>query len=284
MALFGLPGEVWQQPTRTRQLLLIPEGSIRPNPNQPRKTFDEEGIRELSRSIEQAGLIQPLTVRRVSGGYELIAGERRLRACRLLGMKEIPCIVQQTPQEMSAMMALIENIQRRDLHYIEEAECYRALLMRYGMTQEQLAARLGKSQSFIANKVRLLTLSPAVRQAALSGALSERHARALLKLQDEALQLEAIRQINEGGLTVKETERLVERMLQSSAPKPRQRTLRMLRDYRIFVNTVRQAASLLGQANLTVEIEETEADGGMDMLIRIRSRQEGAPDARAAAQ
>ena len=182
------------------------------------------------------------------------------------------------------MMALIENIQRRDLHYMEEAECYRALLMRYGMTQEQLAARLGKSQSFIANKVRLLTLSPAVRQAALSGALSERHARALLKLQDEALQLEAIRQISEGGLTVKETERLVERMLQSSAPKPRQRTLRMLRDYRIFVNTVRQAASLLGQANLTVEIEETEADGGMDMLIRIRSRQEGAPDARAAAQ
>ena len=112
---------------------------------------------------------------------ELIAGERRLRACRLLGMKEIPCIVQQTPQEMSAMMALIENIQRRDLHYIEEAECYRALLMRYGMTQEQLAARLGKSQSFIANKVRLLTLSPAVRQAALSGALSERRSTASIR-------------------------------------------------------------------------------------------------------
>lgn len=274
MALFGLPAEVWQTPARARQLLLVPEASIRPNPNQPRQTFDEEGLRELGRSIEQAGLIQPLTVRRVTGGYELIAGERRLRACRLIGMKEIPCIVQQTPEEQSAMMALIENVQRRDLHYIEEAECYRALLRRYGLTQEQLAERLGKSQSFIANKIRLLTLPDAVREEAARSGLSERHARALLKLQDGALQLDAIREIRDRGLTVKETERLVERMLTTAAPQQKPRMFRLLRDYRLFLNTVRQAAAQLNEAGMCVEIEERDAEGGVDMYIRVRKREQ----------
>ena len=274
MALFGWPAEVWPTPARARPLLLVPEASIRPNPNQPRQTFDEEGLRELGRSIEQAGLIQPLTVRRVTGGYELIAGERRLRACRLIGMKEIPCIVQQTPEEQSAMMALIENVQRRDLHYIEEAECYRTLLRRYGLTQEQLAERLGKSQSFIANKIRLLTLPDAVREEAARSGLSERHARALLKLQDGALQLDAIREIRDRGLTVKETERLVERMLTTAAPQQKPRMFRLLRDYRLFLNTVRQAAAQLNEAGMCVEIEERDAEGGVDMYIRVRKREQ----------
>ena len=154
MSLIRMLTEARQQPAHTRQLVHLPADSIRPNPNQPRRTFDEEGILELSRSIAQAGLIQPLTVRKTETGYELIAGERRLRACRLLGMEQIPCIVQKTPEEMSAMMALIENLQRQDLHFIEEALCYRSLLGQYRLTQEQLAERLGKSQPFIANKLR----------------------------------------------------------------------------------------------------------------------------------
>ena len=269
MALFGT-GVGVLQPTRGRQLLLLPADSIRPNPNQPRKTFDEEGIRELSRSIAQAGLIQPLTVRRAPDGFELIAGERRLRACRLLGMREIPCVVQQTPQEMSAMMALIENIQRRDLHFIEEAGCYRELLRLYSLTQEQLAERLGKSQSFVANKLRLLTLPERVQQAVAGAAFTERHARALLKLPTEELQLEAAAEVQRRGLNVKATEQLVERLLVSKAPARRPRMLRLLKDYRLFVNTVRQAADQLRSAGMQVEIEEAPLPDGMDMVVRIR--------------
>ena len=186
-----------QQAVQGRQLMLLPVDSIGANPNQPRRQFDEEGLQELAASIAQAGLIQPLVVRRIAGTYELIAGERRLRACRLLGMREVPCIVQRTTEEASAIFALIENLQRRDLHFIEEAESYRQLLRTYGLTQEALAARLGKSQSFIASKLRLLHLSPAVRRGLHEARLSERHARALLRLRDARLQLEAIERIRE---------------------------------------------------------------------------------------
>lgn len=273
MSLFQMIAEARQQPAETRQLLLLPAAEIRPNPNQPRRSFDAEGILELSQSISQTGLIQPLTVRRIGDGYELIAGERRLRACRLLGMERIPCIVQQTPAEMSAIMALVENLQRRDLGYLEEALCYRQLLDRYRLTQEQLAERLGKSQPFIANKLRLLALSPAVREALSSAGLSERHARTLLRLPDEALRLDAIAEITRRALTVKETERYVAQQLERlSAPQQKSRVFRMRKDFRLFLNAVEQAAALLRQAGMTVRIEqETPDPNSLSLSIHIRS-------------
>jgi len=281
MSLFSLIGESRQQPVRTRQFLLIEEQSIRPNPNQPRRTFDEEGIRELSQSISQAGLIQPLTVRKTDEGYELIAGERRLRACRLLGMERIPCIVQQTPEEMSAMMALIENLQRRDLHFIEEAACYRKLLDQYTLTQEQLAERLGKSQPFIANKLRLLGLSPTLREAVQSAGLSERHARALLRLPDDAMRQDAISEIVRRALTVKEAEQLVSRLLEhAAAPAQKPRVFRMRKDFRLFLNAVEQAAALLRQAGLSVDIlQETPDPDHLTLSIHISAAEDGAEDA-----
>ncbi|MEA5059520.1 MAG: ParB/RepB/Spo0J family partition protein, partial [Candidatus Pelethousia sp.] len=148
-----------------KRLAQIPTRRIVPNPNQPRTTFDEESIAELAQSIRQVGLIQPLVVRRSGDHYELVAGERRLRACKSLGMEEVTCIVQREVQEeASAMMALIENLQREDLYFLEEAQCYYTLLTAYDLTQEELAQRLGKSQSSIANKLRVLRLPPAVKE------------------------------------------------------------------------------------------------------------------------
>ncbi len=166
----------------SKRLVEVNVASIHPNPYQPRATFDEESIAELAQSIQQVGLLQPLLVRKVDDGYELVAGERRLRAVTSLGMEKVACIVQQDIEdESSAMMALIENLQREDLHYLEEAQCYQKLLETYGLTQEELANRLGKSQSSIANKLRLLKLSDEVKAAMTEKRLSERHARALLK-------------------------------------------------------------------------------------------------------
>lgn len=253
-----------------RQLMMLPIDCIEANPNQPRRQFDEEGLRELSASIAQAGLIQPLIVRKIAGTFELIAGERRLRACRLLGMREVPCIVQRTTEETSAVLALIENLQRRDLHFLEEAESYRQLLRTYGLTQEALATRLGKSQSFIANKLRLLHLSPAVRRAMVETHLTERHARALLRLRDERLQLEAISRIQDKSLNVKETERLVERMIEAVTPSPRPKLLRLLKDYRLFLNTVKCGAEQLRDVGMQVELLQTDYEDGVDLLVRVR--------------
>ena len=188
----------------------------------------------------------------------------------LLGMREVPCIVQRTTEETSAVLALIENLQRRDLHFLEEAESYRQLLRTYGLTQEALATRLGKSQSFIANKLRLLHLSPAVRRAMVETHLTERHARALLRLRDERLQLEAISRIQDKSLNVKETERLVERMIEAVTPSPRPKLLRLLKDYRLFLNTVKCGAEQLRDVGMQVELLQTDYEDGVDLLVRVR--------------
>ena len=260
----------------SKRLVEVNVASIHPNPYQPRATFDEESIAELAQSIQQVGLLQPLLVRKVDDGYELVAGERRLRAVTSLGMEKVVCIVQQDIEdESSAMMALIENLQREDLHYLEEAQCYQKLLETYGLTQEELANRLGKSQSSIANKLRLLKLSDEVKAAMTEMRLSERHARALLKLTDDKQRLDAVERIAEKGLSVKETEQMVEKTLNKAydekqdGAKPRPKLMRIVRDYRLFMNTINQAVNQLRESGMTVEVEQSDRADGVDIKISV---------------
>ena len=255
-----------------RRLLEIPVEKIVPNPNQPRVTFDDDTIAELAQSISQVGLIQPLVVRRSGSGYELVAGERRLRACKSLGMETVTCIVEDSMQEeSSAMVALIENLQREDLHYMEEAQCYYALLNNYNLTQEELAKRLGRSQSSIANKLRLLRLSPDVVSAIRENGLSERHARAVLKLKDEEVQLAVIKRTAEKNLSVKDTERLVEKTLDKlyDEKRPGPAIIRQVRDYRLFMNTVNSAIAVLRESGMNVEVEQEDLQNGVDIHIKV---------------
>lgn len=260
----------------SKRLVEVNVASIHPNPYQPRATFDEESIAELAQSIQQVGLLQPLLVRKVDDGYELVAGERRLRAVTSLGMEKVACIVQQDIEdESSAMMALIENLQREDLHYLEEAQCYQKLLETYGLTQDELANRLGKSQSSIANKLRLLKLSDEVKAAMTEKRLSERHARALLKLTDDKQRLDAVERIAEKGLSVKETEQMVEKTLNKAydekqdGAKPRPKLMRIVRDYRLFMNTINQAVNQLRESGMTVEVEQSDRADGVDIKISV---------------
>lgn len=260
----------------SKRLAEVNVASIHPNPYQPRATFDEESIAELAQSIQQVGLLQPLLVRKVDDGYELVAGERRLRAVTSLGMEKVACIVQQDIEdESSAMMALIENLQREDLHYLEEAQCYQKLLETYGLTQEELANRLGKSQSSIANKLRLLKLSDEVKAAMTEKRLSERHARALLKLTDDKQRLDAVERIAEKGLSVKETEQMVEKTLNKAydekqdGAKPRPKLMRIVRDYRLFMNTINQAVNQLRESGMMVEVEQSDRADGVDIKISV---------------
>ena len=252
-----------------RNLFLLPTGSIRPNPDQPRRTFSREELQELTLSIAQVGLIQPLTVRSTGDGYELISGERRLRACELLGLKEVPCIVEQVSPERSALMALVENVQRADLSFWEEAEGYRRLLMVYGLSREELCQRIGKSPAFLSNKLRLLKLPPAVRTAAEQGGLSERHARALLALESENEQLQLVERIVKEGWSVRQAESYVEK----SAPKPRPlRVLRLKRDCRLFLNGLATLLDQLRQAGMGAEMETERREDGLLVTIRIETK------------
>ena len=259
-----------------RTLEELPVAVIVPNPAQPRKTFDDESIAELAQSIRQVGLIQPLVVRKNGGIYELISGERRLRAIRSLGIKKVLCIVdRQTQDADSALMAVIENLQREDLNCFEEAECYRALIGELGLTQEELAARIGKSQSFVANKLRLLKLAPEAREAITAGGLSERHARAVLRLDDPDDRMKAIKKAGEGRLSVTETERLVERLLDESydkkrsGAKPRPVIIRLVKDYRVFMNTINTACDQLRSGGVDVQVEQQDRADGVDIAIRV---------------
>ena len=181
---------------RKERVLTLRVEDIRPNPHQPRQTFDDEGLRELASSIRRHGILQPLTVRSAGGGkWELVAGERRLRAAKLAGLEKVPCIRREADDRESALLALVENLQRRDLHYLEEAAAIAAYIRQTGITQEEAAAQLGRSPSALANKLRLLRLSPACRELLVRNALTERHARCLLRLEDEEERLAALRHI-----------------------------------------------------------------------------------------
>lgn len=276
MAIFSFLNAKEKREETGRRLTELPVASIVPNPSQPRKSFDDESIAELAKSIEQVGLIQPLVVRRTDTGYELIAGERRLRAVRSLGLESVACIVENDMLSSdSALMAAIENLQREDLNFFEEAECYKALLDGLNLTQDELAERLGKSQSFIANKLRVLKLSPEARESIKHYGLSERHARAILRIDDEEDRLKLIVQAGENALSVKQTDELVEKHLNSiydnkkAGAKPRPVIKRIIRDYRLFMNTVNTACTGLRNAGMNVNVSQTESSDGVDIVIHI---------------
>lgn len=257
----------------SRRVLYLPIESIRPNPNQPRRYFEEAALRELSESIRQYGILQPLTVRRASGGYELIAGERRLRAAKLAGLREVPCLLARAEEESSSVLALIENIQRRDLHYFEEAAAIAHLIAQYGLSQEQAADKLGKSQSAVANKLRLLRLSPECAALLREHDLSERHARSLLRLADEEERLAALKTIIARAMTVAQAEEYIETLLDKSAvtPPPRRPTY-IIKDVRIFLNSVHRQLDIMQRAGVDANAEREDTDDEIRLVIRIPKR------------
>ncbi|MGI6607285.1 MAG: nucleoid occlusion protein [Peptococcia bacterium] len=247
---------------------------IRPNPYQPRKHFDSYQLEELAKSINTYGVLQPIIVRKNGNYYDLIAGERRLRACQNLGYKTIPALVRSMSDRDIAEIALIENLQREDLNYFEEAEGYKKLIQEFNLTQEEVALRVGKSQSTIANKIRLLKLPHEVRLNIMLDVITERHARALLKLPDTASQLAVLREIYNNNLNVKDTDALVEAQLRKNGAAPRlsqgKKVLRIFKDLRIYINTLRSAVSTIKEAGINVKMSEKEYDQYVEIIVQIR--------------
>lgn len=248
----------------------ISVGEIRPNPRQPRRHFAEDGLRELADSIRTYGILQPLTVRRTQEGYELVAGERRLRAARMAGLREVPCLVAQVGEEDSALLALIENLQRRDLDCWEEADAIARLIREYGLRQEEAAAKIGKSQSGVANKLRLLRLPEDVRALVRENGLTERHARALLRLTDEADQRRVIRAAVQGGWNVARTEEYVEKLLQErQIQPPHRRSTYVIKDVRLFLNSVERGVRMMQHAGVGAVWGREDTDSAILLTVRI---------------
>lgn len=257
----------------------IPLGRIRPNPQQPRHSFDEEGLAELAASIRSCGILQPLTVRRAGEGYELVAGERRLRAARIAGLREVPCLVAQVGEEDSALLALMENLQRRDLDCWEEAQAIARLISRYGLSQEEAARRLGRAQPTVANKLRLLRLPEDVRALLRENGLTERHARALLRLQDPEVQRRAAGDMVRRGMNVAQAEAYVEKLLQSDqVTPPRGRSTYIIKDVRLFLNSVDRGLHLMRQAGVDAGWNRQDTDREILLTIRIPKRASGKSD------
>ena len=247
----------------TGRVVFLPAKVIRPNPSQPRKIFWEETLTELSNSIRQHGILQPLSVRRVEGGYELVSGERRLRAAQLAGLTDVPCILMQMTDRESGMAAMVENHQRQDLDFIEEAMGISRLLTEFSMSQEQVARLLGKSQSAVANKLRLLRHSMPVLQALREGELTERHGRALLKLTSEEEKLAVIAEILRQGMSVARTEKYIEARLASQAEKPAKANVGA------FLNNLTQSLQKIQLSGIPAVSERRETDSQIVLTITI---------------
>ena len=236
---------------QTWQVLHLPPTAIQPNPWQPRRFFDSEELESLADSIRRHGILQPLTVRRSGEGWELVAGERRLRAAQMAGLETVPCVEREADENDSALLALVENLQRQDLHYLEEAAAIADYLRRTGATQEEAAAQLGRSPSAVANKLRLLRLSPACQALLLEKGLTERHARALLRLEDQEERLAMARRAADRGWNVAQTEQHVERRLQElQAAAPAGRRTYILKDVRLFLNSVDRGLRIVRDAGV----------------------------------
>lgn len=257
-----------------RQVLELPVDALAPNPNQPRKHFSQEELNELADSISHLGVMQPLTVRRRDRGWELIAGERRWRAAQLAGLSTLPCLEVSATDEASSLMALVENLQRKDLDFWEEALALRRLVDNYQLSQEEVARQVGKSQSAVANKLRLLKLPTDVLDSLRAAGLSERHARALLRLEGPELQRQAAAHVIRHQLTVARTEEYVERLTRpakSRRPFPLYRT----KDVRLFLNTIQRGLSIMNSAGVAAQCGRQETD--QEILLTIRIPKQAAP-------
>lgn len=253
-----------------RRVVELPAEKLIPNPRQPRKTFSKEELDGLSRSIASNGLLQPISVRRTSGGkYEIIAGERRWRACVQAGMRQIPCLVQECSDAQSAVLAILENLQRQDLQVFEEAEGIRRLMEDWGVTQEEAARRLGKSQSAIANKLRLLRLTSEERKCIVENGLSERHARAILRIPQEDVRKKLLAQVVEKGLTVRQTEELIEKALEEKPSKPSKGRTFIAKDIRLFLNTIDHAIRTMQDAGILAQADRKDMGDYLEYTVKI---------------
>lgn len=254
----------------TDKILAIDIDRIRPNPFQPRRDIAKDKIEELAQSIKSSGLIQPIVVRRAGQSYQLVVGERRYLACRSLGWKKISAAVKTLSDNEMAATALIENLQRENLSIIEEASGYAALMRNFSLTQEALARRLGKSQSTIANKIRLLRLPERVREKLQDHNLTERHARALLRLDSEQQQLQMIEEIGQMGLTVNQAEKRIDKISGGQkGPGKLKGSKPIIRDMRIVLNTIRQSVAMIRKSGLDPEVTETVEPDYIEVKIRL---------------
>lgn len=264
---------------RKNQIQEIEISLIKSNPFQPRKTFDPVQLEELARSIQEYGIIQPIILREKQGYYELIAGERRLRAAHNIGMNFVPAIIKDYSDKEMAEVALIENLQREDLNYFEEAEGYKKLIEEFSLKQEDIARRMGKRQSTIANKLRLLKLPEEVRQNIVIDIVTERHARALLKLPDAEMQMKVLKEIYDNELNVRETDLLVEetisRLKMEEKSGAKKRIVRVFKDMRIYLNALKSTVGAIETAGLDVRMEEKDCDDYIQVEIKIYKQQTG---------
>lgn len=247
------------------------------NPNQPRRYFDPEAIATLAESIRQYGVLNPLTVRRTAnGGYELVTGERRLRAARVAGLTDVPCLLINADGEDSSVIALVENLQRRDLDFFEEANGFKRLIEQFGLTQEEAARKVGKTQSAVANKLRLLRLSQQNMELIRCNNLTERHARALLRLNDEADRINVTNYIIEHELNVSRTEEYIDEFLKAKEnpqpvvePESGKHVVRLFKDVRFFLNTLNRAVGVMVDAGIGATVKQQESDDGLTLTICI---------------
>ena len=254
------------------EIMELPIDELRPNPYQPRKVFSQTALEELSNSIKVYGILQPVTVRQKDDKYELIAGERRFRAAKLASFETIPAIVHNMSDESSAVLALLENLQREDLNFIEEAMGYESLIKEHSFTQQQLAEKLGKNQSTIANKLRILRLPSEVKIKLVENGLTERHARALLKLPTEELMKEVLDKIIKNELTVKKTEKLIKDIIESleAADEPeKKQSIKASMGIRIYLNTIKQAFDAILNTGIKAKYNEIDKGDYMEVVVRI---------------
>ncbi len=255
------------------RVTMVPPESIVPNPEQPRRFFDAQALSELAESIRVHGILQPLSVRRKGGGrYELISGERRLRAAVLCGLQEVPCLVMDADRQDSCLLSLIENVQRCDLDFWEEAKALERLTQGFGLSQEETAAKVGKSQSAVANKLRLLRLPPEALSLLRKHGATERHARALLRLPDRQTQMEGASRLVREGWTVARTEEYVEGVLKHRREKPRPHRSLLIRDVRFFLNSVDHGLAVMRSAGVDVQCRREEVEDEILLTIRIPKR------------
>ena len=256
---------------RNKEIVNIRIDNIFPNAYQPRKFFNEDALAELSQSIKEHGIIQPITVRKMGEKYELVAGERRWRAARMASLDVVPCSIIEITDTQSAEIALLENLQREDLNFIEEAEAYFNLINDHNFTQDQLAQRMGKKQSTIANKMRLLKLSSNVRLKCLENNLTERHARALLSLPTEELQVKVVDKVVKNSLNVKKTEELINaELLKLAGEQMKKRKGKSVLPAKLYVNTIKQ---VLSKFNIPADYKLQEKEECIEITVSIPKNQ-----------